>query len=221
MFYRHHVEVRMARKWMLLGLGLWLAATAGCGTPTDEWPPNDLEATLPSPPNGEGGGGGEAEPTPTPMQLQRTRIGIDRQNMAGPPGAWQVSLETGQAAYTVEGTTVRYTWSVPPVLITGPVTLTYQTTVTAPTGGRGIGEILISSTGMRSVPNQVRQAEAVAENGATTSGQQSIQVSPNNEKWPEDTATLSVHLRFGPRIIYTYTYGDLGASPTPSETPGP
>lgn len=208
----------MAKKWVLLGLGLWLAAIAGCGAPT---PPQGIEATLPSPPNGEGGGGGEAEPTPPPMQLQRTRIGIDRQNMAGPPGAWQFSLETGQATYTADGATVRYAWRVPPALITGPVALTYQASVTAPAAGRGIGEILISATGMRSVPNQVRQAEAVAENGATATGEQTVQLSPNNEKWPLDPATIEVHLRFGPRIIYTYSYSELAASPAPSETPGP
>lgn len=212
----------MAKKWVLLGLGLWLAAAAvGCGAPTDNRLPPGIEATLPSPPNGEGGGGGEAEPTPPPMQLHRTRIGIDRQNMAGPPEAWQVSLETGQAVYTLEGATVRYTWSVPPVVITGPTTLSYQTTVTGPAVGRGIGEILINSTQMRSVPNQVRQAEAVAENGATVSGQQTVELAPNNEKWPQDTASITVHLRFGPRIIYTYSYAELPTSPAPSETPGP
>jgi hypothetical protein len=218
MFRRHHVEVRMAKQWMSLGLGLWLAAIAGCGAPT---PPAGPDTSLPSPPNGDGGGGGEAEPTPPPMQLQRTRIGIDRQNMAGPPGAWQVSLETGEAAYTADGATVRYNWRVPPALITGPVALTYQTNVTAPPSGRGIGEILVSATGMRTVPNQVRQAEAVAENGATTSGERAVQLSPNNEKWPEDPATITVHLRFGPRIIYTYSYSELDVSPAPNETPGP
>lgn len=212
----------MAKKWVLLGLGLGLAVAAvGCGAPTDNRLPPGVEATLPSPPNGEGGGGGEAAPTPPPMQLHRTRIGIDRQNMAGPAGAWQFSLETGQAVYTFEGATVRYAWSVPPATISGPTTLSYQTTVTGPAAGRGIGEILISSTQMRSVPNQVRQAEAVAENGATVSGQQTVVLAPNNEKWPLDTATINVHLRFGPRIIYTYSYAELSASPVPIETPAP
>ena len=196
----------MRHPLVFLGIGLCLAGLAGCaGAPTG---PDELQGAMPPLPDDfipDAGGGGNFT---FPMKLTRSGVTLDRSTMFGDPQAWRILPESGQAIHTTEAGTIHYRWTVPPHTFKDRSPLTYSATATSAAGQRLIFEILVSGQHLISDPNQPRMAEATAEGGQPASAERQIVFEPNDEKDRDAKATITVHLRFGPRVVYTYTYAD-------------